>query len=151
MFDCEVCSQPVRLCSLLALFVWADEFFISSCCQCSPHQTICWKLRSCSLFWFRRILVTEQNVFAFLFYFLWEGAKLLKQWVAAPYHTSMFLNQHSDFKSHFLSIPYQCNCLSSFSFLEVFIFLHINCLFSLFLVMCPISKYFSAKFLLSVT
>lgn len=90
----------------------------------------------------------------FCFIFCENGQNCSEQWVAAPYHISIFFNKHSDCKSHFLDIPYQCMfinriCLSSLSFFEVFIFLHINCLFSLLLVMCPNPKYFSAKFLLS--
>lgn len=145
------------MCYPLALSVWSDElsgdnldkFFISSCCQCSLQSSL---KPSAENVWsglqvnFGR--GTKHFCMSdFCFIFCENGHNYSEQRVAAPYHTSIFFfSKHSDCRSHFLDIPYQCMfinciCLSSLSFFEVFIFLHINCLFSLFFMVCPNPKY----------
>lgn len=100
----------------------------------------------------------EPNILAgliFVLFFVRMGKIVLNnEWQLPIRPAFLFFNKYSDCRSHFLATPYQCmfiNCiyLPSLSFFEVLLFLHRNCLFSLFLVMCSNPKHFSAKFLLS--
>lgn len=134
-----------EMCSLLALFVWADEFLISSCCQCSPHQTICWKMCSCSLFWFRRKFWSRNQTFLHFWFFFFvprgktawtmSGSSLSHQhvfkpafWlqisfsgypisVQLPFFFGLYFSPHKLFIFFILSdVPYTKILLSSFSF-----------------------------------
>lgn len=141
------------MCYPLALSVWSDElsgdnlekFFISSCCQCSLQSSLKPSAENVWLFWFTSKFRSWNQTFLhawFLFYFLWEWAQLF--WTMSGSSLSsqhFFFSKHSDCKSHFLNITYQCMfinciCLSSLSLFEV-----INCLFSLFFMVCPNPKY----------